>query len=271
MITGVSSGIGLAASRAAIAVGFHVFGSVRRLEDAPELGEHFTPLLFDVRDRDAIGVAVEQVAISIGNATLAGLIHNAGIAVAGPLLHVRPEEIEKQFAVNVFGVLAVTQAFAPLLGTDRTRVGKPGKIVNVSSVSGKLSFPFVGPYVASKHALEGLSNTLRRELMLYGIDVVLVGPGAIRTPIWEKSNFEEFRETDYAASLRLAEKMMREAALQGMEAEACGELLVSILRRRRPKTRYALVRHSLLHWYLPRILPERWVDAILARQFRLMR
>ncbi len=274
-ITGVSTGIGLATTKAVIGAGFHVFGSVRNAADAQTLREkfptNFTPLVFDVTDISAIESAAKQVASAIGNETLAGLINNAGIAISGPLMHLRLDMLRKQFEVNVFGLLAVTQAFAPLLGMDLARRGKPGRIINISSVSGKLGSPFVGAYVASKHALEGMSETMRRELMLFGIDVILVGPGAIRTPIWGKADFESYSNTPYKASLDLAYQYMQELAAGGLAPERCADLLVKILTVARPRTRYALVPKPILNWLLPRLLPSRWIDAVMARRLGLKR
>lgn len=275
VVTGVSTGIGFATAKALIEAGFHVFGSVRTEADAQELREkfpnHFTPLVFDVTDTAAIENAARQVAVAIGTETLAGLINNAGIAISGPLPHLPLDLMRKQFEVNLFGLLAVTQAFAPLLGMDRNRQGKPGRIINISSVSGKIGSPFVGAYVASKHALEGLSETLRRELMLFGIDVIIVGPGAIRTPIWGKADFASYANTPYKASLERAYTYMQQLAAGGLAPERCADLLVKILIVSRPSTRYALVAKPILNWFLPRLLPSRWIDAVMARRLGLKR
>lgn len=273
VITGVSTGIGHAATRAVIAAGMHVFGSVRAEADAArlraEFTEHFTPLVFDVTDRAAIEVAVTTVAALLGPGRLRGLVNNAGILVAGPLLSISIEEMREQFEVNLFGVLAVTQAFAPLLGTDLARTGAPGRIVNISSVSGRFAFPFAGPYVASKHALEGLSGSLRRELTMFGIDVIVVGPGAIRTPIWTKSDLDRFAATPYAPVMERLKAFIKKAGEEGLEVARCGELIAKILTTRRPRVRYALVRNPLVDWVLPRWLPQRWIDRVIASRLGL--
>ncbi len=273
VVTGVSSGIGYATTRAAIAMGMYVFGSVRNEADAARLKidfpQNFTPLIFDVTDHTAIQAAVPVVARLLGSRRLAGLINNAGIVVAGPLLEVSIDQLRHQFEVNLFGLLAVTQAFAPLLGTNPVLEGAPGRIVNVSSVSGKIGFPFIGPYVASKHALEGLSSSLRRELMMFGIDVIVVGPGAIRTPLWTKSNLEQFAQSPYAPVLGRMKSFMTKVGEDGLDVERCADLLVNILSAPRPKTRYSLVRNSLVNWVLPRWLPSRWVDRGIQRQLGL--
>src|SRR5436305_13019125 len=156
VVTGASTGIGWGCAKVLASRGFHVFGSVRKQADADrlkaEFGERFTPLLFDVTDAAAVDRAAEQTAAVLGNATLAGLVNNAGIAVAGPLLYLDVDELRTQLEVNVTGQLIVTQAFAPLLTADKTRKARPGRIVMISSVGGKNASPFVGAYNASKFA-----------------------------------------------------------------------------------------------------------------------
>src|SRR3954469_3989900 len=162
VVTGVSSGIGRATAVAALKAGWHVLGSVRREQDgldlASQLGRAFTPLTFDVRNQLAIDRAADRVSHMLGNRTLAGLVNNAGVGLAGPLLHQPLDEFETVIDTNLTGTLRVTRAFAPLLGADPARQGRKGRIVNMSSIAGKVAQPFAGAYVASKHALEGLSD-----------------------------------------------------------------------------------------------------------------
>ncbi len=273
VVTGVSTGIGHATVASLIRGGFHVFGSVRNAADAARLTadypQHFTPLLFDVTDAAAIAAAAQTVAHALAGQTLAGLVNNAGIAVAGPLLHLSAKDLAHQFEVNLFAVHTITQAFAPMLGTDRSRTGPPGRIVMISSVAGKNTSPFVGAYAASKHALEGYSGTLRRELMLFGIDVIIVGPGAVKTPIWDKPRLEPFLNTPFAPALRRTYDIMQSMAAKGLAPERCADLILEILTTPRPKVRYALVPQPLINWYLPRWLPARWVDRIVASRLGL--
>jgi hypothetical protein len=169
IVTGVSTGIGWGCVKVLIESGFRVFGSVRKQADAErltkEFGPNFTPLIFDVTDKAAVAKAAKEVEAALGGETLAGLVNNAGVAVLGPLMSLRIEEFEHQLAVNLTGPLIVTQAFKGLLGVDRSRRGAPGRIVMISSVGGKNAMPFLGPYCASKFGLEGMSESLRRELM----------------------------------------------------------------------------------------------------------
>jgi NAD(P)-dependent dehydrogenase (short-subunit alcohol dehydrogenase family) len=181
-----------------------VFGSVRKREDASrlqgEFGDMFVPLLFDVTDEPAVRAEAAKVSPLLGAGTLDGLVNNAGIEVAGPLAHLTTDEFRYQLEVNLLGPFVVTKAFLPLLGTDPARKGAPGRIINISSTGGRIAGPFMGAYAASKFGLEGYSDSLRRELFLFGIDVIVIRPGAIVTPIWEKSDTgltERFAETPF--------------------------------------------------------------------------
>jgi len=192
VITGASTGIGWATAKLLLDRGFRVFGSVRQRADADrltsEFGANFTPLLFDVTDEAAVLSAAREVRAALGGETLAGLVNNAGIAVAGPLLELPIEQFRRQMDINVIGPILAVQAFGPLLGSDPELKGRKGRIVMISSVAGKSGNPLSSAYSASKHAIEGLSESLRRELMLFGIDVIIIAPGAVRTPIWAKSS-----------------------------------------------------------------------------------
>jgi len=275
VVTGASTGIGWGCVKVLTAAGFHVFGSVRKQADADrlsgEFGAAFTPLVFDVTDRAAIAKAAQTVEQALAGATLAGLVNNAGIAVAGPLLYLPIEEFEQQFAVNVTGPLIVTQAFAPLLGADRSRTCAPGRIVMISSVGGRNALPLAGPYAASKFAIEGLSESLRRELMLFGIDVVIVAPGAVATPIWGKSDdrVAAFANTPYAAAVEKMKAFMLGIASKGLPPERIGEAVKTALTAAKPKTRYTIAPNPFQQFLSTR-LPKRLVDRTIARQIGLL-
>ena len=206
LITGVSTGIGYSLCKIYLDKGCRVMGSVRNQVDAErltsEFGQHFHPLVFDVTDHNAINKSVKNVTELLGDEGLDCLINNAGIAVSGPVMHLSVEDYQRQFDVNLFGVIAVTQAFLPLLGAVKNYGNQPGKILNMSSVSGRIAFPFLSPYCASKFALEAFSDALRRELLLYGIDVISIEPGPIKTPIWNKETDlpPEVAQSDFRAS-----------------------------------------------------------------------
>lgn len=276
VITGVSSGIGHATAAALLGRGYRVFGSVRRQEDAERLqaawGDHFTPLLFDVTDEDAIRHAADQVAGALGDAGLNGLVNNAGIAVPGPVLHLPVDEYQRQFEVNLFGQIAVIQAFLPMLGARKPCPHEPGRIVNISSVSGKIAYPFLSAYACSKYALEALSDSLRRELMLYGIDVIVIEPGAVSTPIWDKSDeidTSPFEGSDYTEIMTLMLKGMTKMGKRAQGPEAVTRAVIDGLESGHPKARYALPANRLTGWWLPRFLPARWFDRLVARRLAL--
>ena len=273
VITGASTGIGLATARVLVAHGCHVFGGVRRNTDADmltaELGDRCTPLLFDVTDVAAIQAAVPVVAERLDGQTLFGVVNNAGIAVGGPLIHQPLDEVRRHLEVNTLGALATVQAFAPLLGTDRARIGKPGRIVNVSSIAGRISAPFLGAYAASKRALEGMSHSLRRELLLYGIDVIIINPGSVATPIWDKAETNDpsrYAATAYRPILQRFLQAALRSGRAGLPAETVGEVVWTALTARRPRTFYPVVRRRLLDWTIPLALPARLIDRLIAKR-----
>jgi len=273
VITGASTGIGLATARVLLAHGVDVFGSVRQSSDAArlrgELGAGFTPLLFDVTDSVAINAAVPTIADRLQGRTLFGLVNNAGIAVGAPLIHQPLDEVRRHLEVNTLGALATIQAFAPLLGSDRARNGKPGRIVNISSVAGRISAPFLGAYAASKRALEGMSHSLRRELLIYGIDVIIINPGSVVTPIWDKAERtgpSRYETTDYAPFLqRFLDSALR-SGRSGLPPQAVGEAVWTALTARKPRTFYPVVRQRLLNWTIPLALPARVIDRLIAKR-----
>ncbi|MGF1488214.1 MAG: SDR family NAD(P)-dependent oxidoreductase [Prochloraceae cyanobacterium] len=275
VITGVSTGIGYGAAKQFAEAGYHVFGSVRKSEDATrlkaEIGTNFTPLLFDVTDRPAIEKAAELVKEIVGNNGIVGLINNAGMATSGPLVHQPIEEIRLQFEVNVIGQINVIQVFFELLKAG----AKPGKIINISSSAGKISAPFFGAYAGSKHALEGISNSLRRELQLYGIDVIIVGPGAVKTAIWDKDSTQQlakkYAETDYAASLDTFQKYILNQGKNGLSEASLGEFIQEVFEIEKPKTRYSILGNRFKNWIIPRLLPDRWFDKQIAKSIGLLR
>ena len=275
LITGVSTGIGYAATKALLAKGYHVFGSVRRLEDAnrlqEELGEGFTPLLFDVTDSEPIGAAVMAVTKAVGDEGLYTLINNAGIVIPGPLKYTSLGEFREHFEVNLFGLLDVIQQFLPLLGGELNSPYSPGRIINISSTSGRVAYPFMGAYAATKHALEALSDSLRREMMIYGVDVVVIEPGTTNTPIKHKfiDRIHQYEETDYGPMFAGLEDQMAERETTGLPVEKVVEAIVEAVESKRPKTRYAVPRKWLTSWIIPRLLPDRWLDRLIANQLGL--
>ncbi len=277
VITGVSTGIGLGCAAEFVRRGYTVFGSVRKQADADrlqtQLGERFIPLLFDVTDQAAVDAAVVQVGAALQGKGLDGLINNSGIAEGGPLQHIPLDSVRRQFEVNVFGLLRVTQAFLPLLGAKENHPSKPGKILNISSVGGKFAAPFIGPYAATKHAVEALSQALRRELLMYGIDVIIIGPGAVASEIWDKGerSAEPFRDTAYYPSMLLFKKNFLDPGKQGLSLESIGKSIADIFENPRPKTRYAILKDKFKNWTIPRLLPDRVVDRFVGKANGLLK
>ena len=270
LITGASTGIGYGVARQFIRKGYTVFGSVRTQTDADrlqgELGANFVPLLFDVTDADAVTAAAQLLTNRLTGSGLGGLINNAGIAIGGPLQHQPMDVIQQQFDVNVLGLLRVTQAFLPLLGAREGHPVRPGRIQNISSVNGQIAIPFMGAYVGSKHAVEGLSHSLRRELALYGIQVIIVGPGAVKTPIWAKgTTIDAYESTGYYPAMQRFLKQVRAAESRGLSVDYLGERIVQIHETPRPNIRYAIVPQKLIGWTLPRLLPNRTFDWLIGR------
>ena len=274
VVTGASTGIGHACVKVLAASGFHVFGGLRKPADADrlsqEFGTGFTPLLFDVTDEAAVASAARKVEVALKGGTLFGLVNNAGVAVPGPLLYLKVDDFRHQLEVNLTGQLIVTQAFAPLLGADRARKGPPGRIVMISSVGGKNAMPFVGPYAASKFALEGFSESLRREMIMFGIDVVIVAPGAVATPIWDKSDIDitPYSNTPYLAPLGKLRDFMIAMGRNGLPPERIGEAVKTALTIAKPKVRYTVAPNPL-QVFLTRVLPRRTVDRMIAGKIGL--
>jgi NAD(P)-dependent dehydrogenase (short-subunit alcohol dehydrogenase family) len=275
VITGASTGIGSATAKLLLDRGFRVFGSVRKQADADrlksELGANFTPLLFDVTDEAAVLAAAREVRAALNGETLAGLVNNAGIAVAGPLLELSADQFRRQMDVNVMGPVIATQAFAPLLGSDRSLKGRPGRIVMISSVAGKTGNPLSSAYSASKHAIEGLSESLRRELMLFGIDVIIVAPGAVKTPIWSKSDnaASAGSNSPYAPALEGVRKFAKHLSEIGLPPEKIAEGIAEALTSAHPKVRYSITPDPMRH-LITGILPKRMVDRIIAKRLGLL-
>jgi short-subunit dehydrogenase len=265
VITGVSSGIGFDLTREFISHGYKVFGSVRSKKDAEkiknEYGDFYFPLKFDVVNSTEILKAAELVKNELNGQTLSGIVNNAGIAVSGPILHIPEIEIKNQFEINLFGVLNVTRAFVPLLKGDN-----PGRIINISSVSGKNVFPFLGVYAASKHALEAISDALRRELALYGIKTVVIEPGSTQSAIWDKvPDLSKYRNTDFYNALSRVFKSIEKSLENIMPVNKVSKVVYNAFIKNNPKTRYVVVHNKLTHWWLQRLLPERIMDKLFKK------
>ena len=276
VITGASTGIGWATAKLLLDRGFRVFGSVRKEADADrlkrEFGANFTPLLFDVTDEAAVLAAARQVRAALNGETLFGLVNNAGIAVAGPVLELATDEFRRQMEVNVIGPIISTQAFGPLLGSDPSLKGPKGRIVMISSVAGKNGNPLTGAYAASKHAIEGLSESLRREMMLFGIDVIIIAPGPVKTPIFSKAeevDISAYRNSPFFPALERLRKFMQHLGEIGLPPEKIAERIADALTSANPKVRYQIAPDPMRH-LMSAVLPKRMFDKIIARRLGLM-
>lgn len=276
VITGVSTGIGWATAKLLLDRGFRVFGSTRKQTDADrlktEFGPNFTPLMFDVTDEAAVLAAAREVRTALNGQTLTGLVNNAGIAVAGPVLELAADEFRRQMNVNVIGPIITTQAFGPLLGPDLSLKGPKGRIVMISSVAGKNGNPLTAAYSASKHAIEGLSESLRREMMLFGIDVIIVAPGAVKTPIWSKAeevDISAYKNSPFFPALGRIRQFMLRLGETGLPPEKIAEAIAGALTSPHPKVRYQLTPDPMRHLVLG-VLPKRMTDKIIAKRLGLL-
>jgi NAD(P)-dependent dehydrogenase (short-subunit alcohol dehydrogenase family) len=278
VVTGASSGIGRGSVKVLIEKGFHVFGSVRKQADADnlieEFGDNVTPLIFAATDVAAVKEAADKVKNIIGDIILSGLVNNAGVAVTGPMMHIPIDEFRYQMEVNTVGPIIAIQAFLPLLGAVNPPVETPGRIINITSMAGVRAAPFFGPYSASKHALEAISGSLRQELMLYGVDVIIIGPGAVATPIWNKAeqvDNSQYDNTDYKQSYKKMNDFMSAMGPQGVTVEKVGELVHHTITTDKPKVRYAIAPNMLTDWLIPQNLPKRMLDNIIAGKIGLQK
>lgn len=273
-MTGASSGIGEACARRLAKAGFQVFAGVRKPEDGERLRNEIpglTPVILDVVDADSIANAAREVSAAVGAGGLAGLVNNAGIAVPAPLEFQPIDDFRQQIEVNLIGQVAVTQAFIPLLRTAR------GRIVNVSSIGGRVAVPLLGAYASSKFALEGFSDALRRELRPWGIHVSVMQPGTIATPIWDKGivSGDALNETMPPEAQKTYGKLIafvREASVRGardgLPPDAVAKDVEHALTARKPRTRYLVGREAKSRGLLARIVPDRVMDSAIARTIK---
>jgi NAD(P)-dependent dehydrogenase (short-subunit alcohol dehydrogenase family) len=262
LVTGASSGIGEATALHLKALGFDAVAAVRKDEDAERLaGGGLRTVRLEVTDADSIAAARSE----LGDGPLAALVNNAGIAVAAPLEFLPLDQLRHQLEINLIGQLAVTQAFLPALRAGR------GRIVNVSSIGGRVALPLVGAYNASKFALEGVSDSLRRELLSQGVDVIVVEPGGVKTPIWRKGDALASELAAEAERLygRLIEALRKQtvkiATETGIEPREVAEVIGRALTAQRPRARYLVGRDAKMRAAAAKVLPDRVMDRVVAR------
>jgi len=276
VITGASTGIGAACALHLDRLGFVVFAGVRKSEDGVVLqkagSDRLVPLELDVTDRTTIQKSHAVVFEASKDRGLFGLINNAGIAVVGPLEAVPISDLRQQLEVNVIGQVAVTQAFLPLIRQAR------GRIINMGSIAGRAAMPLMGPYSASKFALEAITDALRLEVQQWGIHVSIIEPGAIATPIWNKSAIEAAeRETAIETELRAlykpvvaaVRKVVGEASKRAISPDAVAKVVEAALTLPNPKTRYLVGTDAKLRALMAKLLPDRISDKLLTSILRL--
>ena len=274
LVTGAATGIGERCALRLAQQGYRVFAGVRNGEAGERLREAAGPrlhwLLLDVTDGAEIAKAADIVRAVQGDQGLAGLVNNAGIAVGGPLEYLPVERLRTQLEVNVIGLHAVTQAFLPLI-----REGK-GRIVHIGSIAGRLTSPFTGAYSASKHAVEALTDALRLELAPEGIQVAVIEPGQIRTPIWDKglAEFESIESRSdpvgmdrYRGRLRALQYIVQRARVHSLTPDAVADAVIHALESPSPRTRYVVGGDARIRLWLSRLLPDRAMDALMHRAF----
>jgi NAD(P)-dependent dehydrogenase (short-subunit alcohol dehydrogenase family) len=276
VITGASTGIGEACALRLDKTGFYVFAGVRKPEDGERLKSQasgrLVPLIIDVTDAATIEAAAHTVSDTAGEGGLAGLVNNAGVSVPGPLEFLPIDELRRQLEVNVIGQIAVTQAFLPLIRKRR------GRIVNMGSIGGRMATAFLGPYNASKFAMEALTDALRQELRPWGIHVSIVEPGSIATPIWEKGQaYGDHLEQNlpaqamalYGTSVAALRKAAVELEKRGIPPDEVAKFVEHALTARTPKTRYVVGRDAQLQRVLIKVAPDRLRDRLVAQQLGL--
>ena len=273
LITGASTGIGRASTLRLAGNGWTVFAGVRD----PDAGERLAaeagagrviPLALEVTDPAQIAEAAARVDAELagGAAGLDALVNNAGIGIGGPLELVSPEDLRRQFDVNVFGQVAVTQALLPAL----RRAG--GRIVLVSSIGGRVAMAFTAPYAASKHAIEAFGDALRVELRSSGVRVALIEPGSVATPIWDKSRAEADRvsipdhlQAEYGKVPAAMDKVMRDTARRGVSPELVAATIERALTSSRMRARYVVGRDARAMLLARRLLPDLLFDRVARR------
>jgi len=271
LITGASTGIGRACAEHLDSLGFIVLAGVRSPADAEALSavgsERLRPVTLDVTDADSIATAWDTVELA-APLGLAGLVNNAGVARGGPVELVPLEEWREQLEVNLIGAIAVTQAMLPALRRAR------GRVVNITSIGGRLATPFLGPYNASKFALEAVNDALRGELRQFGVEVVAIEPGAVATPIWDKARrtADEFTARTSAEALELyssgidaARKAIADSERAGIPPREVAVEVARALTARRPRTHYVIGRDARMRLLLSKVLPTRTMDRLVAR------
>jgi len=275
LITGASTGIGWDSVRALVEKEYRVVATVRNQDDASRLKQSFhdqvIPIILDLMQLERIAELPQILKQTYKIERLDGLVNNAGIAQAGPFLDQDFSEIENTIRLNVLAVMKMTQVLLPMLGAT-AQANHAGTIVNISSIAGTGGSPFLAAYAASKHALEGFSDALRKELMIFGIKVVVIGPGSIKTPIWDKG-FKviqyRYEKSIYAKPFARFISIALNQSKNALEVSAVSNLVLKSFEDSSPAFRYAPIPRPITNWYIPNILPKKLYNYLTAKALGL--
>ncbi len=278
LVTGASTGIGQACAIAFDRLGWHVFAGVRRDEDARRLAstasDRLRPVLLEVTDMDSVDAVAKEIDAAAGDAGLTAVVNNAGIAVGGPVEYLAVDEWRRQFDVNVIGPVAVTRAVLPSI----RRSGRRGRIVFIGSIGGRVANPFVAPYAASKHAIEAIAESMRHELASTGIRTVVIEPGAVRTPIWDKGqsaadDIEAALPPEglerYGPAIGALRKAMQFQAKTGVDPSVVARVVERAVTSPKPAARYVVGREAKATAIAVRFLPDGARDAVMRAGMKL--
>ncbi|EQA45966.1 PF08643 family protein [Leptospira broomii serovar Hurstbridge str. 5399] len=272
LVTGVNSGVGLALTETLINKGFFVFGSIRSKQQGTalrdRLGDRFHPIYFDVTDEIAVSAAAHEVGKILGSNGLRAIVNNAGVVIPGPLVELPVDSFRMQIEINLIGPFLVVQKFIAFLGGKKNSTIPPGRIINISSMSGIRTFPFLAAYSVSKYGLEALTDGLRRELSLYGIDVISILPGAILTPLTDKINegiLKISEDSEYKNSLLKFVQINEKKAKAGVPMEKVIAAIIDAIQSPNPRVRYFLKSSFFTDTILPKYLPTRIFDKLISK------
>lgn len=272
IVTGASTGIGRATAERLARAGYRVAAAVRKGKDYDAWkSQGGLPVYLDVTEESSVASAVAELKPELEAASAVHLVNNAGIAVAGPVEGVPIKRWREQFDVNVFGLVRASQAFLPWIRKTK------GRLVNVSSISGRATSPFLGPYSASKFAVEAISDALRRELARFGVRTIVIEPGPIATPIWDKNFAKIGQELDelgpamkelYGPEMLRFAELAKKSASDAVPADKVAAVILSALQAKNPRTRYVVGKAGLpAQVLMADLLPDRWLDSMIAKGF----
>ncbi|OLP00301.1 dehydrogenase [Mycolicibacterium porcinum] len=268
VVTGASTGIGAATARELARLGFHVLAGVRRERDGDTIrGPGIEPLILDITVPDHISSLSARVNEDPHGRPLRALVNNAGAGINVPIEAFAIDDWRKLFEVNLFGHVAVTQTLLPAL------IGNKGRVINISSVGGRVAMATYGPYAGTKFALEAVSDSLRREMAPLGVHVVVVEPGAVRTEMLRRAGTTTYQlppelAQRYSGLVHAVTAQAAASSKSGLSADDAAKVIARAVTARKPRTRYAIGREAALATRLARFAPDRMLDRLFARALR---